>query len=166
MKAAYAFPLVAFACVATPVAAQEAGASQRSEVDELRAQVASLTAQLVAVNARLDAIEGESATLANDLAERDQATAQPVFASVPTQLSMGAAPETESEDGFSFKPFGRLMLDAGWTALPAGLGLADGFDAEARRARLGVEGNIPGGFAYKMELDFAGGEVEVTDALI
>ena len=79
---------------------------------------------------------------------------------------MGAAAEVENEDGFTFKPFGRLMLDAGWTALPDGLGLADGFDAEARRARLGVSGDIPGGFSYKMEVDFAGNEVTITDALI
>jgi len=35
-----------------------------------------------------------------------------------------------------------------------------------RRARLGVEGDIPGGFGYKVEVDFAGNSVEVTDAII
>ena len=79
---------------------------------------------------------------------------------------MGAAAEIESEDGFSFKPFGRLMVDAGTTSLPDGLGLSDGFDAEIRRARLGVQGDIPGGFSYKMEVEFAGNDVEITDALI
>lgn len=58
------------------------------------------------------------------------------------------------------------MLDAGWTSIPDGTGANDGFDAEARRARLGVAGDIPGGFSYKMELDFAGNEVVVTNALI
>ncbi|QZH76751.1 MAG: hypothetical protein JY451_14680 [Erythrobacter sp.] len=79
---------------------------------------------------------------------------------------MGAAPEVESEDGFSFKPFGRLMFDAGLSALPASSGLEDGFGQELRRARLGVEGDIPGGFGYKLELDFAGNEVEITDAIV
>src|SRR3546814_21201793 len=41
-----------------------------------------------------------------------------------------------------------------------------GFTNELRRARLGVEGTIPGGFEYKLEADFASGDVEVTDALL
>src|SRR3546814_12772044 len=39
-----------------------------------------------------------------------------------------------------------------------------GFSNELRRGRLGVEGTIPGPFAYKFEADFAGNEVELADA--
>ncbi|HSG34990.1 MAG TPA: porin, partial [Sphingomonadaceae bacterium] len=47
-----------------------------------------------------------------------------------------------------------------------GTGIGSGFESELRRARLGVEGDIPGGFGYKFEIDFAGNEVEITDAIL
>ncbi|RJY08383.1 OprO/OprP family phosphate-selective porin [Aurantiacibacter aquimixticola] len=162
MRNIYGLPLAALAFAAAPAHAQSD--SQDTEVAALRAHVAQLTAQLAEVTDRLDEMESETvgAVPASQTAQSFPA----VTAEAPTQVSMGAAPEVESEDGFSFKPFGRLMLDAGLTALPDGLGLDDGFGAEARRARLGVQGDIPGGFSYKMEVDFAGNEVDITDALI
>src|SRR3546814_6662518 len=41
-----------------------------------------------------------------------------------------------------------------------------GFSNEIRRARLGVEGTIPGGFGYKFEADFADNGVELMDAIL
>ncbi|WP_052768991.1 OprO/OprP family phosphate-selective porin [Aurantiacibacter marinus] len=162
--------LISAAAVAVfsgPVHAQSA-----DEVEALRAQVAQMSAQLAELNARLDQVETEVDAVPEAVAVAVAAAPAPavshptVTAGSATEISMGAAPEIESDDGFSFKPFGRIMLDAGWTALPGGLGLGDGFDAEARRVRLGVQGDIPGGFGYKMEVDFAGNEVVITDALI
>ena len=49
---------------------------------------------------------------------------------------------------------------------PDSTGADDGFGSEARRARLGVSGDMPGGFGYKFEIDFAGNDVAVTDAII
>lgn len=171
MRTVPLLPLVALAFISTPAQAQD------SEVDMLRAQVDALTAQLEAVNARLNDMEDADAQnaaaveAAAQVAAEAQATAAAIpAASVtsgsPVEISMGAAPDTESEDGFTFKPFGRLMLDAGTTSLPDGIGRPDGFDAEARRARLGVSGDIPGGFGYKFEVDFASNDVDVTDALL
>ncbi len=162
MRAFAALPLVALAIVSTPVQAQDA---DDAEVAELRAQVATLSAQLAALTERLDELETEQHATDVEIALLESSVPTLTTGNA-TEISMDAAPEVEREDGFSFKPFGRLMLDAGWTALPIGLGLPDGFDAEARRARLGVQGDIPGGFAYKMELEFAGGDVEITDALL
>ncbi len=169
-------PLLAIAMVATPAYAQDAHANHeehQAEVEQLRAQVAALTAQLVAVTERLDEIESEQAETAVEIAGLEtetaalaESTAPVVTASTGTEISMGAAPEVESDDGFSFKPFGRLMLDAGFTAIPDGLGLEDGFDVRARRVRLGVQGDIPGGFGYKMEFEFGGNDLEITDALL
>lgn len=170
-------PLAALAMISTPVQAQDAHSGDDAEVAELRAQVAALTAQLAAVSQRLDELETEQNATDAEIAalEAEAAATTAALEAVPvptvtagsvTEISMGAAPEVESDNGFSFKPFGRLMLDAGTTNLPDGLGLNDGFDVEARRARLGVQGDIPGGFSYKMELEFAGGDVEITDALI
>ena len=167
MKLTTSLPLAAMAFLAAPQAAfAQDEAADPAEVAELRAQVAQLTAQLQAVTARLDAMQAVQVETREELANLPASAAPSVTADAPVQVSMGAAPEVESEDGFSFKPFGRLMLDAGFTALPDGLGADDGFGAEARRARIGVQGDIPGGFAYKMEVDFAGNEVDITDALI
>ena len=64
------------------------------------------------------------------------------------------------------KPFGRLNLDAGLTDFSDTEDIADGFGSELRRARLGVTGSGSGGFGYKFEIDVAGNDVEVTDAII
>jgi len=167
MRSSLLLSAAAVALLSSPIHAQET-----DEVEALRAQVAELTAQLTAISARLDEVENEGDAVPETIAVAVASSPAPaaatsnVTASTATEISMGAGPEIESDDGFSFKPFGRIMLDAGWTALPDGTGLADGFDAEARRVRLGVQGDIPGGFSYKMEVDFAGNEVVLTDALI
>ncbi|KLE33606.1 hypothetical protein AAW01_01835 [Aurantiacibacter gangjinensis] len=164
MRAVPLLPLAAIACLSTPAHAQD------SDVEALRAQIAELTAQLEAVNARLDEMESaderNAAAAAEAQAAADAIPAPVVTADTPVEISMGAAADIESADGFSFKPFGRLMLDSGWTFLPDELGRSDGFDVRARRVRLGAQGDIPGGFGYKMELEFGGNEVEITDALL
>ena len=154
MRTIHALPLAALVLLPAPAMAQD------SETEQLRGRVAELTAELAALSARLDQLEAEQDATATTVAALPPVTAPQV------EVSMGAAPEVESADGFTFKPFGRLMLDAGSIALPDELGLDQGFDAEVRRARIGVQGDIPGGFAYKMELEVAGGDVELTDALI
>ncbi|PZT92961.1 MAG: hypothetical protein DI637_00190 [Citromicrobium sp.] len=74
--------------------------------------------------------------------------------------------ETEDEDGWTIAPRGRLQFDFGTVDAPDPLGRADGFDAEVRRARLGFQGQMPGGFGYKVEADFAGSSVELADAIL
>src|SRR3546814_5426559 len=60
-----------------------------------------------------------------------------------------------------------ILIDADYVDAPSAISSpALGFTNELRRARLGVEGTIPGGFEYKLEADFASGDVEVTDALL
>ncbi len=87
---------------------------------------------------------------------------------VKTTPSWKGAPLFEDKGaGWSFKPRGRLMYDFGFVNGPDGYsnkGL--GFSNEVRRARLGVEGTIPGNFGYRFELDFAAGEVEFADAFL
>src|SRR5690606_17573025 len=77
-----------------------------------------------------------------------------------TTVTWKGAPVVETASGWSFKPRGRLQIDAGTIGVPDSTGRDDGFGSEIRRARLGVEGDIPGGFGYKFEADFAGNEVE------
>ena len=76
------------------------------------------------------------------------------------------APATEAVNGWTFKPRGRIQLDAGVVDTPGGSGLPDGFDEEVRRARLGFSGTMPGDFGYKAEVDIASGSVEFADAII
>lgn len=105
--------------VATPLHAQDA-----DEVEALSQQIAQLTAQLAQVSARLDEVEDEAETQQQAVDTLTSQAAAPVSetptvsADMPTQVSMGAAPEVESDDGFSFKPFGRLCLMPDGPAYP------------------------------------------------
>ncbi len=119
-------------------------AAQR--VDDLQAKIELLQAQVEALQ---EALEGVKSA---------QAKATPSWKGGPLF--------EDKKAGWSFKPRGRLMYDVGWVSEPDGIanpGL--GFANELRRARLGVEGTIPGGFGYKFELDFADG-VEFADAFL
>ena len=141
--------------MATPLFAQDATVS----ADEL----AAMRAQLTAMNARIDQLEGELAAAKATDAEQDAA-----IAANSTAVTAEPAPagELAKKDGWSFKPRGRLMVDAGFTNAPDSTGASEGFGNEIRRARLGASGDIPGGFGYKFELDFAGNEVEAADAYL
>ncbi|QPC99866.1 OprO/OprP family phosphate-selective porin [Qipengyuania soli] len=152
--------------MATPVLAQDVTVT----ADEL----AAMRAQLQAMNARIDQLEGElaAAKAANDAqdatiaAQAETVAAIPVAKEPDSKIAWKGAPVIEGKGGWSFKPRGRLMYDAGFTNAPDSTGRSDGFGNEVRRARLGVEGDIPGGFGYKFELDFAHNEVEAADAYL
>jgi len=152
--------------MATPLYAQSVTVSAE--------ELATMRAQLAAMNARIDQLEGElaAAKAANEAQDANIAAQAAAVAAIPTpkepttKISWKGAPELEGEGGWSFKPRGRLMYDVGFTNAPGSTGREDGFGNEVRRARLGVEGAIPGGFGYKFELDFAGNEVEAADAYL
>ena len=131
------------ALVAVPAKAQEVAPAA---VTELEAKIENLQAQVEALQASLEAVKAAQAR---------------------TVPSWKGAPQFEDKEaGWSFKPRGRLMYDVGLVDGPDGYsnkGL--GFSNEVRRARLGVEGTVPGGFGYKFELDFAEG-VEFADAFL
>lgn len=118
-----------------------------------------IAAELAAMRAKIAGLEAELAELK---ASRGAPAAAPAAAAAasPAAGSPGGG-------GVTFKPFGRLQYDVGHVDSPAGV--ADrglGFGNEVRRARLGAEGTIPGGFGYKFEIDFAGNEIEITDAFL
>jgi phosphate-selective porin OprO/OprP len=136
---------------APPVFAQENGeqAAEPASLtpEEAAAKAAFLEAQVEALQAQLDALKSQVGSV--------------------TPGWKGAPQFTDKESGWSFKPRGRLQLDAGWVGRPDGVtDRSLGFANEIRRARLGVEGTVPGGFGYKFELDFADNNVEITDALL
>jgi phosphate-selective porin OprO/OprP len=140
--------LLASAAFTTPAAAQTAPTA-----DDL----AALRAQIEALQAKVS--ELETAQAATAASAKDPVDDGP-------KVTWKGAPQIEG-DGWSFKPRGRLQYDVGSVSSPGDYenrGL--GFGNEIRRARLGVEGSLPGDFGYKFELDFAGGEVEFADAFL
>lgn len=150
---------ILFACTALTVpAAAQAQSVSAEEAAQMRAELAVLKAQIAAIEARL----GSTAPAPTPVASASAAAPKPA-----TEIGWKGAPEFKHKDGWSFKPRGRLQLDAGYVGAPDGATLVgEGFSSRARRIRLGVEGTVPGGFGYKIEADFAGGSVELADALL
>lgn len=135
--------LFSAACLANPAHAQD----NRSEVEALRAEVAALKEQLAAIAAKVDAVEKKPAAV---------------------EVKWKGGPETSGEDGWSFKPRGRLHYDAGYVSVPGDYAANRnlGFNSRVRRVRLGAEGTMPGGFGYKVEADFANGNVGFGDTFL
>ena len=162
------------AASASPLAAQDTEAL-RAEMAQMRAEMEAMATRMDVLERELDAAEAEvsaanaRADAALAAAQAAETTAEAVAAEEPETgpaIAFKGAPEISDESGWSFKPRGRLQYDAGTIAAPDGTGASDGFGSEARRARLGVSGDMPGGFGYKFEVDFAGNDIAVTDAII
>lgn len=146
--------------------AELARVSDRLQQLENELAVASQTAS-TATQAATDASQAAAdASLAAAEAAQVAADAAEAAANPATDVAFKAAPEVSDGNGFSFKPRGRANIDFGFVSAPDSTGADSGFDAEARRVRLGASGKIPGGFGYKIEADFAGDQVALTDAII
>lgn len=156
-------------CFAQPAAAQDS-AELAQELAQMRATMAAmaqridaLEAELAEADAKAEAASAQAAT-ANETAVAASAAAEKAAKS-PT-IAFKGAPEIKADGGWSFKPRGRLQYDTGFVNAPDSTGREDGWGTNVRRARLGVQGDMPGGFGYKFEVDFANSEVAITDALI
>lgn len=90
--------------------------------------------------------------------------AQPVLASVD-EFNFWPTPEYKAADGsFSLKARGRIMQDFGW--ISDSDGTIDTSENETRTARLGFEIKTASKLKLKLEANFVGGEVDLTDATI
>lgn len=156
------------AAIAAPAMAQQTPAEMQAELEELRNRVQTLETLVERLTqdqsrtAAQAAEAGQAAAAAQASAEQTAAT----VAAAP-EVSFGAAARASDDNGWSFQPFGRLQYDFAHVGEPDGI--ADpglGFSNELRRGRVGVHGDIPGGFGYKLEVDFADNDVAVTDAII
>ncbi len=167
---------LAGALAASPAAAQDHDAlmaelaAMRTQMNQMAQRIETLETELVQTEAAADkaAVQADAAMLAADkAATASAANAKSIeTADKRPAIAFKGAPEFKADGGWSFKPRGRLQFDAGFTDAPDSTGASDGFGSEARRARLGVSGDIPGGFGYKFEVDFAGDEVSVADATL
>ena len=136
--------------VANPALAQ----SNDAEIEALRAEVAALKAQLAELSAKVEKAAAAPAPVAVAGAEAKPAA----------EISWKGAPEIKGEGGWSFKPRGRLQIDAA-SIYPSDSIATDslGTTVRLRRAQFGIDGTIPGGFAYRVEADIGGSSVELTD---
>jgi phosphate-selective porin OprO/OprP len=125
----------------TSVLAQEPSAATTSDT---QAQIEALQGQVKALQETLEQLKAQVATT--------------------TPVWKGAPQLANEEAGWSFKPRGRLQYDFGRVSSGGYDNLGLGFSNEIRRARLGVEGTMPGDFGYKFEVDAASGSIEFADA--
>jgi phosphate-selective porin OprO and OprP len=145
------------AAVAMSVPSPALAQSDDAEMAELRSEVAALKQQLAAISAKLDAVAAVPVAAAAAVPEKKGGP----------EIKFKGAPEISTADGWSFKPRGRLQVDMG-SVNPSGTvaGNSLGTATEFRRAYLGVEGSIPGGFGYRVEADFANSAVDLTDVYL
>ena len=162
---------------AQAAAAREPGvaeqlAAMQAQLSQLNARVEALEGQVVQERARADAAEAQVANALTEAqaarAEAAKLAAAPKAAEPAAAIAWKGAPEFTGKDGWSFKPRGRLHLDAGSVSSPGALSSATLGDVRTRvrRARLGFEGTVPGGLGYKLEADFANAGVAFGDVLL
>jgi phosphate-selective porin OprO and OprP len=134
---------------AQPAIAQNNG----EEIEALRAEVAVLKAQIAALSAKVDAVAVTPPAAAPEPAKQGGPT-----------IKFKGAPEISTADGWSFKPRGRLQIDA-VSINPLGTisGANVGTATRLRRLYLGFEGAMPGGFGYRFDADFANSNVDLAD---
>ena len=144
-------------------------AAMQAQLDQLNQRVAGLEGQLTTANARAEAAETRAAAAETAAAA---ATAQVAAAPAPsatatpaTAITWDGAPRLATSNGWSFKPRGRLQVDTAGVDAPAGItgNTSLGIATEMRRAFIGFEGTMPGGFGYRAEVDVANSAVDLTD---
>lgn len=140
---------------AAPISDEEA-AALLERLSQMEQEVANLRAQLGAVQ-----------TIQQQQTEKVAEVEKVAQAKEKTSIKFKGAPEIKTDDGWSFKPRGRILYDFNnLSSVPSTINIpGEGFSNEARRVRLGVQGSIPGGFGYKLEADLLDG-VEITDAYL
>jgi phosphate-selective porin OprO/OprP len=126
-----------------------------------------MRAQMQAMAQRMDTLETQLAAAQAAAASNAASTGAAAAPEPDTTIAWKGAPEITGKGGWSFKPRGRLQIDAGTLSGPDGISdTATGFGSEVRRAYLGFDGKMPGGFGYRAEIDVAASNVEITDLFL
>ncbi len=155
--------VAAVALAPTPALAttisEEQAAALLDRLDQLEREVQALRAQLGTAQS---AQQRQTEQLTVKIAEVEQAAQ----ASENPPVKFKGASEIKADDGWSAKPGGRVLFDFAGLSAPDSINVpGEGFTNEARRVRFGVQGSIPGGFGYKVKVEFSRG-VELMDALL
>lgn len=129
-------------------ATADAAIAEAKDLDDAQAKIELLQAQVEALQESIAQIQAAQAKV--------------------TPSWKGAPQLEDKEEGWSFKPRGRIQYDVGYSNNPNDAIVTHnlGFNARARRIRLGAEGTIPGGLGYKCEMDFANASVGFGDCII
>ena len=129
-------------------ATADAAIARAAPVDDAQAKIELLEAQVEALQEALEGIKAQ------------------MTATTPSWK--GAPLYEDKENGWSFKPRGRIQYDVGYVSNPNDNIITRnlGFNTRARRIRLGAEGTIPGGFGYKFEMDFANATTGFGDVIL
>jgi phosphate-selective porin OprO and OprP len=120
--------------------------------------------RLNALEARVQQLEARNAELERQAAARNPA--QPADTPAPKAVQFGWVPTLSDPKGdFTFKPRG--VIDVDYAAFAERAGGYDYNDGTAlRRARIGLEGTAFKVFNYRLEVDFSGNAVGITDAYL
>jgi phosphate-selective porin OprO and OprP len=142
----------------SPSFAQEAAPGEAVNTAELLQRLATLEARLAELEGRNQQLEQQSQANATAIAAVDTRTAK--------STQFGWAPTFSDPSGdFTFKPRGVVEADvAVFSESEGGYDFSNG--TAFRRARLGFEGTAFKSFAYRIEADFAGNAVTLTDAYL
>jgi len=137
------------ALATTGLTAALATAASAQSLEDMQTQLETLQSQVKDLQQQVDAAKAEKSD--SDL-----------------KVSWKGAPEISSADGaYKMKLRGRLLVDTAMGSQDGDVTGADHLSAtELRAARLGIEGVLQHDFKYRLEGDFAGDEVELTDAYI
>ena len=153
---------LALALAGTAALAPVPALAQSIDLSAVQEQLAAMQAEISRLTAQVAELQAREATPA----PVPVAVVAPAPAPSPTVTFRGA-PEIAQEGGWSFKPRGRLQIDTAVVDAPSSIaGNSLGHGTEFRRAYIGFEGTVPGGFGYRMEADLANSSVELTDVYL
>ncbi len=167
-----------FATSALSVLISPASAQSMSpeEAAALKAEIAALKSQIAALEAKVDGAQsGQTPVITTPAPGVTPAVSAPAPApkadakpkAPAPEISFKGAPEIKTADGWSFKPRGRIQYDVGSISTPGSFVTPNlGFNSRVRRVRLGAEGAMPGGFGYKVEVDFANAGTAFGDVFL
>jgi len=160
--------------LATPALAQQAGEtpidSQMPSDQEAQARAPAptgdaVTDRLNALEARIQALEARNSQLQQQV-DLDESQLHSTENRAAKAVQFGWVPSFSDPSGnFTFKPRGVIDVDAGvFHSAEGGYVYNDG--TAFRRARLGFDGTADKWFNYRVEVDFAGDAVNLTDAYL
>lgn len=151
-------------CASLPALGQ-AQTLSAEDVAALKAEIAALRAQVESLEARVGAAESSSSAA---VASAQKATEVAAKASEAPTIKFKGAPEISDGKGWSFKPRGRMQFDVNSVSAPSSISNTGlGFSNEVRRAYLGFQGTIPGGFSYMTEINLGSdGKASFTDVYL
>ena len=159
--------LPAHASAASDAAIQQELAAMRAQMAQMASRIDSLEGELGDARAKAAAAEAKASAASAAVAAIPTQSAPTVTAKPATEVTWDGAPKLATKDGWSFKPRGRLQVDTAGVNAPAGLAGGTnkslGIATEFRRAYMGFDGTMPGGFGYRIEADFANSSVDLTD---